>query len=268
MTINGTNGVSAGTPTVQSGMSQAVDPVSKDIQSQISRLQKQLQELSANTEMGSEAKMKKRQELQKQISDLNAQLRQHQIEMRKKEREEKASFDDMLGGKPQDVKAKEKGQGASISSSNMEAMVSAGAAMEQAKVHGTTAAKAEHRAGILKAEIALDSGRGGGSNTDLKHAELADAEQKAMEATSSQMGMLSKANKEMEEAAKEDKTNKNDEKTEKADDKKSGKTAETEEESAGSVTNAVSAIPEGSMPEETEAVIAPVRQHVSVDVRL
>lgn len=261
MTINGTNGVSAGMPAGQSGMPQGTDPVSKDIQNQISRLQKQLQELSANTEMGSEAKMKKRQELQKQISDLNVQLRQHQIEMRKKEWEEKASFDDMLGTEPQGVKVKEEKPGMP-SQAGMEAMISAGVAMDQAKVHGSVASKMEGRAGVLKAEIALDASRGG--DTAAKEAELADVEQKAMDATASQMGMLSKANETMEEASKENKTNaEKTEETEGTDEKKSEEAAET-----GSVTDSGSGTQDENTLEGVVPEIAPVRQYVPVDVRL
>ncbi len=239
-------------------MPRATDPVGKDIQNQISRLQKQLQELSANTELSTEAKMKKRQDIQKQISDLNAQLRQHQIEMRKQEQEKKASFDEMLGGEQQTqgAKTKSKGQGMP-SQASMEAMISAGVAMDQAKVNSSVATKMEGRAGVLKAEIALDASRGG--DTSAKEAELADAEQKAMEATSSQMSMLSKANETMEEASEKDTT-------EETKEKKAGE--EGEEVETGSVTDSASETQGESIAEELEAVIPPVRQYTPVDVRL
>lgn len=255
MTINGTSGVSAGVPAGQTGIPQAADPVSKDIQNQISRLQKQLQELSANTELSTEAKMKKRQEIQKQISDLNVQLRQHQIEMRKQEQEKKSSFDDMLGGEPQaqGAKGKSKGQGMP-SQASMEAMISADVAMGQAKVNASVATKMEGRAGVLKAEIALDASRGG--STEAKEAELADVEQKAMEATSSQMSMLSKANETIEEASEKDAA-------EETKEKKAGEESETD-----GVPDSVSETEEESVAEELEAVIPPVRQYTPVDVRL
>lgn len=258
MTINGTSGVSAGMQAGQSGMPQAADPVSKDIQNQISRLQKQLQELSANTELSTEAKMKKRQEIQKQISDLNVQLRQHQIEMRKQEQEKKASFDDMLGGEPQErgARAKSKGQGMP-SQASMEAMISADVAMDEAKVHGSVATKMEGRSGVLKAEIALDEARGG--DTTAKRAELADVEEKAMDATSSQMSMLAKANETMEEASGKDKT-------EDTEEKKAGE--EGEESKADGVPGSASETQEESIAEELDAVIPPVRLYTPVDVRL
>ena len=260
MTINGTNGVSAsaGMQAGQSGTAKATDPVGKDIQNQISRLQKQLQELSANTELSTEAKMKKRQEIQKQISDLNVQLRQHQIEMRKQEQEKKASFDDMLGGgqQTQGAKSKSKGQGMP-SQASMEAMISADVAKDQAKVNGSVATKMEGRAGVLKTEIMLDESRNG--DASAKRAELADVEEKAMDATSSQMTMLSKANEIMEEASKKDKT-------EETKEKKTGE--EEEETKTGDVPGSDSETQGESITEGLEAVIPSVRQYTPVDVRL
>ncbi len=260
MTINGTSGVSAsaGMQAGQTGMAKATDPVGKDIQNQISRLQKQLQELSANTELSTETKMKKRQDIQKQISDLNAQLRQHQIEMRKQEQEKKASFDEMLGGEQQTqgAKAKSKGQGMP-SQASMEAMISADMAMDQAKVHGSVATKMEGRAGVLEIEIALDESRGG--DTTAKRAELADVEEIAMDATSSQMSMLSKANETMEKASEK-------EKTEETKEKKAGE--EGEELETDGVPGSVSDEQGESVTEALEAVIPPVRQYTPVDVRL
>ncbi|MCM1253925.1 MAG: FlxA-like family protein [Clostridium sp.] len=265
MTINGISGAGAGMSAGQSGMPQGMDPVSKDIQNQISRLQKQLQELSANTEMSGEAKMKKRQELQKQINDLNVQLRQHQVEMRKKEREEKESFDDMLGTKPQNAEANDKGQG--MPSAGMEAMISAGVTMEQAKVNGSVAAKMEGRAGVLKAEISLDAGHGGSSNAELKQAELADVEEKAMNATASQMDALSKANETMKEAgeASGEETSKadKDSRTNKGEEEKNAETVDGESVVESNQDNA-----EQAEMADAASVIAPVRQYTPVDVRL
>ncbi|MCM1387715.1 MAG: FlxA-like family protein [Bacillus sp. (in: Bacteria)] len=265
MTINGISGAGAGMSAGQAGMPQGMDPVSKDIQNQISRLQKQLQELSANTEMSGEAKMKKRQELQKQINDLNVQLRQHQVEMRKKEREEKESFDDMLGAKPQDTDANGKGQGMP-SQAGMEAMISAGVTMEQAKVHGSVAAKMEGHAGVLKAEIALDGSRGG--DTTAKQAELADVEEKAMNATASQMDALSKASETMKEAGEtsgENKTAKEDKESgiSKTDEEKNGESVDGETVVKSKQDNV-----EQADAADAASVIAPVRQYTPVDVRL
>ena len=65
MQINGIQGQNAGAG--QAKAAQAADSVSKNIRNQITALQNQMQELSANKEMGVEEKMKKRQELKQQI---------------------------------------------------------------------------------------------------------------------------------------------------------------------------------------------------------
>lgn len=183
----------------QMGFQQEDDMISKNLKRQITDLQKQLQELSANTQMGGEEKMKKRQEIQKQISDLNVQLRQHQIEQRREKQQEKASSDDIFDtdSKVGETKAGDKGKG--LSQVSMEAMISADASMKQAAKQGSVATKMEGRAGVLETEIKLDSARNG--NTDAKREELAKVEQKAADATASQLDTLSKVGKMMKEAS-------------------------------------------------------------------
>lgn len=198
MTINGISG--ANTQAAQIGMNQAMDSYSKNIQNQIANAQKQLQELSSNEEMTLEEKMKKRQEIQQQISDLNMQLRQHQIEQRKEQQSKGASMDDMLGGNRTAAKSGNKGSGRSQAS--MQAMISADSSMTQAKVQGSVATQMQGRANVLKAEI-KQSG-----STEAKEAELADLEQKAVNATASQMNTLAEANKAVSEAAAAERTEK------------------------------------------------------------
>lgn len=255
MTVNGVSGsgnsMAAGAP----GMSQASDPVSKNLQRQIADTQKQLQELSANKDLSSEEKMKKRQELQKKISDLNIQLRQHQIEQRRAKQQEQESFDDMLGAGPGAAKGKAKEQGAGISTASMEAMISADAAMGQAKAQGSVATKMEGRAGVLKAEIALDAARGG--DVEAKQAELADVEKTAMNAASAQMNSLAEAGKALENAGKTDEST-----TEKKKDDEEEKTGEEGREGeADTVGNAAAE-------DAAAAQIAPVVHYTPVDVRL
>ena len=192
-------------------MTQATDSVSKNIQNQIANAQKQLQELSSNKDMSLEEKMKKRQEIQQQITDLNNQLRQHQIEQRKEKQQAKgSSMDDMLGGSKKTT-SKTGNQSAGLSQASMKAMISADSAMSQAQVQGSVATKMKGRAGVLEAEIKLDAGRGG--SVEDKKEELAEVEQKAMQAESAQMNTLATANKELEEAVKAD------QQSEKAEDK-------------------------------------------------
>ena len=175
------------------------DSVSKNIQNQIANAQKQLQELSSNKEMSIEEKMNKRQEIQQQIADLNNQLRQHQIEMRREQQQTKSSsMDDMLGGTRKVANAGN--QGAGLSQASMQAIISADSAISQVQSSGRVVTKMEGRAGVLEAEIKLDSARGG--NVEAKQEELAEVQQKASQAQASQLNVLANANEELEEASK------------------------------------------------------------------
>lgn len=183
----------------QMGLRQEDDMISKNLKKQIDNLQKELQELSANTQMGGEEKMKKRQEIQKQISDLNVQLRQHQIELRREKQQEKASSDNIFESASMEEKTKASDKGNGMTQAGMEAMISADVSMKQAAKQGSVATKMEGRAGVLEMEIKLDSVRGG--NVDAKQEELAKTEQKAADASAAQISTLGKANKAMKEAA-------------------------------------------------------------------
>lgn len=197
MRIDGINGTN-----VQNvGMNRQMgnDSVSKNIQNQIANAQKQLQELSSNKEMSIEEKMNKRQEIQQQIADLNNQLRQHQIEMRREQQQTKSSsMDDMLGGTRK--VANTGNQGAGLSQASMQAIISADSAISQVQSSGRVVTKMEGRAGVLEAEIKLDSARGG--NVEAKQEELAEVQQKASQAQASQLNVLANANEELEEASK------------------------------------------------------------------
>lgn len=197
MTISGINGgnLQAG----QSGSAQAMDSYSRNIQKQIMNVQKQLQELSSNEKMSPEEKMKKRQELQQQINDLNMQLKQHQMEQRREKQQEKQQ-----------------------KTGSMEAMISADSSMKQSKVQGSVATRMKDRAGVLESEIKLDSI--GAQGASKKKEELADVEQKAMQATASQMSTLADANRTLKEAATADKKEERAEEDEKTESKSQDKT--------------------------------------------
>ncbi len=215
MKINGLNG----TNSPMGGMNmKATDSVSKSIQNQIANAQKQLQDISANKDMSIEEKMKKRQEILQEITDLNNQLRQHQMELRKEKQQAKgSSMNDMLGGNTKTTSKVGK-QSAGLSQASMKAIMSADSAMAQAQVQGSVASQMEGRAGVLEAEIKLDSARGG--NVEAKKEELAEVQQKATAAQEAQLNTLADANKELEEAAKAD------QKAEKTEDKKNDKKAD------------------------------------------
>ncbi|MDE7197457.1 MAG: FlxA-like family protein [Lachnospiraceae bacterium] len=207
MNVNGVNSTAMqpNTTGMGAGSGGQTDSVSKDLQNQIEKLQQDLKEISANQDMPTEIKMKKRQEIQKQISELQIQLRQHQMEVKKEERQKKkdeSSFDDLMGTKPQ--KKQDGTQNAGMSAGSMEAMISADVSVKQANVNGSTAKKMDGRANVLEMEIKLDGGRGGSSNVELKEAELAKAKEAAQNATASQMDSLAQASETLQNAAKDD----------------------------------------------------------------
>lgn len=207
MVISGVNGAGgAGMQAGAMGRGQAEDAVSKRLMQQIENAQKQLQEISANSEMSMEEKMKRRQEIQKEISELNSQLRQHQMEMQKKEMEEakkkqaESASAAERSGNSRNGNAKDGQVDLQISAEGMQAMLSADGAMKQAKVQGSVAASMDGKAGVLEAEIKLDSARNG--DTSAKEAQLADVKQKAEDATASQMKTLAEAGEALAEANK------------------------------------------------------------------
>ena len=235
ISMNGTN-AQAGIQSSRMNKPMEMDSFSKSINNQIANAQKQLQELSENKDMSMEEKMKRRQEIQQQITDLNNQLRQHQIEQRKEKQEQAAkSAEKKESGKNEN-------KGAGLSQASMTAIISADAALSQAKVHGSVATKMEGRAGVLEAEIKLDSANGG--NVEAKKEELARVQQKAAAAGTSQTDSLASASKDIEEASKEDKT-------------------ENKDEDVSADTDVA-----GGVVTETEAVISKRAVYSHVDVRL
>lgn len=247
MKVNGINGVNA--QAGQAGRNQAVDSYSKNIQRQIANAQKQLQDLSANEDLTLEEKMKKRQEIQQEITNLNQQLRQHQIEQRKERQSNGTSMNDMIGKSQSPRAARPGSKGNGLSQESMQAMISADASMKQAQVQGGVATRMEGRAGVLEAEIKMDQSKG--VSTEAKEAELAEVEQKAMNAAASQVDTLADANQEMQEAAKAEQGSKE----EKTDTK-----TESKEEKSGQE--------EGKGSENTTGTEAETNPYTHVDIRL
>lgn len=209
MAIGSVNGADSNMRAGYSGINMQADSVSRNIQNQIANAQKQLQELSENQNMTMEEKMKKRQEIQQEITNLNQQLRQHQMEQRKERQTKGSSMEDMLGGNQKAGTARTGSKGNGLSQAGMQAIISADVSVKQAQVQGSVATRMEGRAGVLKAEIKQSAALGG--NTEAKEAELAEVEQKAMNATASQMNTLVGANRTMQEAAKAEQESKEEE---------------------------------------------------------
>ncbi len=181
---------------------QLTDAYSKNLQNQIENAKKRLQELSTNTEMPPEEKMKKRQEITKEINDLQNQLRQHEIELRNQAQQQKeAAKDQNAQG---DRQAKEEKGNAGLSGEHMQALVMADSSMKQAQVHGKVKTEMEGRAGVLSAEIKQD--RGKGLDTSAKESALAELEQKAADEAGAQIGILAEAGRKLQEASKSQQT--------------------------------------------------------------
>lgn len=253
MVINGVNGAGgAGMQAGAIGRGQAEDAVSKRLMQQIEDAQKKLQEISGNSEMSVEEKMKMRQEIQKEISELNSQLRQHQMDLHKKEAEEakkKQVENASTAERPDNSRARNANNGqvdVQLSAEGMQAILSADGAMKQAKVQGSVANAMEGRAGVLEVEIKLDSARNG--DTSAKEAQLADVRQKAQDAVSSQMSTLAEADEALSEANKatgsadgtrKEEAEETDEKKEQDGQKADGSASGTEEDNAENVVSGV-----------------------------
>ncbi|MDE5939791.1 MAG: FlxA-like family protein [Lachnospiraceae bacterium] len=234
MNINGVSGAGASQNTagMTARKSGKMDAESKNLQQQIEKLQNDLKEISANADMTTDAKMKKRQEIQKQISELQVQLRQHQIEAKREEREkknDKSSFDDLMGTKKQENQSGNSNIG--ISTDSMTAMISADVSIKQANVQGSTAQKMNGKANVLEMEIQLDSGRGGSSNVEQKEAELADVKEAAQKATSSQFASLAQAGEALKNASENESTSNRAEDKEKEEENVPGEEKDVEEPS-------------------------------------
>ncbi|MDE7299541.1 MAG: FlxA-like family protein, partial [Lachnospiraceae bacterium] len=178
------------------------DSVSKNLQNQIANAKKQLQELASDENLSMEEKMQKRQEIQKEIATLNQQMRQHEISQRNERQSGKASMDDMLGGSRRENASDSGSGGSGLSQASMQSMISADTSMKQARAQGSTAARINGSARVLKAEIKQDAGRG--IDVEKKTEELAGLEQRAQSAVSSQISALADAGRAMSEAMKSD----------------------------------------------------------------
>lgn len=267
MKINGTNGasISASAIGMDAGIGGQTDPMVKDLQRQIEDLKNQMKELSSNSEMSPEMKSKKRQDLQKQISDLEVQLRQRQMEVKREEAMEKRqknySMDEMLGTKQQAKKSGKESTG--LSAGSMEAMISADASVKQADVHGSIAKKMEGKAGVLEAEIKQDSAMS--CAPEGKEEALAEAQAKANEASSAQLGALAQANKAVKEAAEADK----DQSTNSAGANQNNGTAKADEEEKESISGTGQDEVSKSNTFDTEQLGVPFsRGYNPVDVKL
>lgn len=89
-----------------------------------------------------------------------------------------------------------------ISNAMSTSLISASSSMKMVRTQQGTKKQMEGKAGVLKAEINLDGGRGG--DTKKKEAELEGVQDKATKIENSQMNNISEMNENMKWAAKED----------------------------------------------------------------
>lgn len=112
-----------------------------------------------------------------------------------------------------------------ISNVMTKSLVSASSAMKQIKAQQGIKKQMEGKAGVLKAEIKQDSGRGG--DTAKKEEELATVEKKATDIGNMQMDQMAEMNKSMNEASKADAEEQK--RTEKLEEQREKKRAERKE---------------------------------------
>lgn len=200
MTIQGVSSSNNNNQTGTKSISRPVDSVTKNLQNQIANAQKKLQELAANGDLPPEEKMKRRQEIQQEINVLNQQLRQHQIEQRKEEQAKRMDKGDTSGSSKK--AAKNENQGSGLSQASMEAIITAGSSLKQAKVQSSVAAKMEGKGRVLESEIQMDKGRGAVS--EKKEEELANLQDRIQTITTAQISNLADASQAMKDAQKAD----------------------------------------------------------------
>lgn len=82
--ISSTNSMSV----MQMSLANAKNQKSKNIQNEITDVQRQIQKLSSKEELSAHEKANERKKLQKEISNLNTELKQHQEELRKSQKRE------------------------------------------------------------------------------------------------------------------------------------------------------------------------------------
>lgn len=186
------------------GINQAIDTESKNYQNQIASAQSQLQKLSADSEMSPEEKAQKRQEIQKQILELKNELRQHQLELRRKQRENGRGTEVSVEQQQTKSSGAEllKEQTAGVPSKSTKAMISADMALERTQEQEKVFTDLEGRVRVLESEIKLDAGRGG--KTEAKKSELASLEDKITKASGAKMSILNNAVQDMKQTVIEE----------------------------------------------------------------
>lgn len=189
----------------------ATDFETKSFQNKIASAQTQLQKLSANNEMSSEEKAKKRQEIQKQIMELNNMLRERKAELRREKQQKAAEAEEGNNGegtlpgqqgKPETVHIESNTSSSpGISSRHMKSVISADAAIDKAELADNISNELENRVQVLQGEIRQAEANGG--YVEAKKGEVQSLENKVAKISGAKMNIISGAISEMKQAVKE-----------------------------------------------------------------
>lgn len=217
MAITSISGMTAGSAAPQQSLFGEENAEITQYQRAIDRLKQRLQSMSEDDSLTAEEKMEKRQEIQKQINELNQQIRQAKIEARQQKtlgntmeemlggkKEEKSDQKEVLSGKTETDDTDRQ----SMSSDRMQAMISGGNALEQAKAQNGTARSLEGRARVLAGEIQMDQSRG--RDTEEKEAEQAALEQRSNEVRAKAAGKMGDVTDRFEEILEREEEEKKD----------------------------------------------------------
>ena len=189
----------------------ATDFETKSFQNKIASAQTQLQKLSANNEMSSEEKAKKRQEIQKQIMELNNMLRERKAELRREKQQKAAEAEEGNNGegtlpgqqgKPETVHIESNTSSSpGISSRHMKSVISADAAIDKAELADNISNELENRVQVLQGEIRQAEANGG--YVEAKKGEVQSLENKVAKISGAKMNIISGAISEMKQTVKE-----------------------------------------------------------------
>ena len=174
------------------------DSKSKEFQNQIANAQNRLKDLTVDKELGEDEKSKKRQEIQQQITDLNNQLRQHQLQMQREMREQKADTKDSEEEQANGIRD-EIEQPSVHAQTAREVILSANSAIKLAQAQGSLSMEMENRVRVLQTEIKQDARYG--KDTEQKKNELEKLEKKAVKVKGAKMSYLANVSKEIKRGA-------------------------------------------------------------------
>ena len=149
----------------QGAAAKRVDFVSKNIQNEISTVERQKQGLSSKQELSAEEKAKKKQELQQELSSLNTKLRQRQEEIGKEQKKEALTGEVRAAGGDTVETEKVKGKADTV---NAEKIKADGSEAEKKNIDGKGAEKGNVSAEVQNAKKDAEDAKGAENEKDEK----------------------------------------------------------------------------------------------------